>query len=398
MKNPFLTGEYLRLEASLNKVMLLNTEKLTNDTEIEGKSAFEVFSAEAIIQEIKHHSDALQLSLAEIPEKELPIHLSQCLESQTMEVRNTAQEITAKFGKRLGVILSILRRGKSNHILERKDWNDEDWHYWQTIENIVLTGGLSNGKMGIVFKQSIQRLFEEAGIKPFNVFLTKNPTTAGLSGASMYIKERNGANLIFDFGQSFLKRCIAVFSENVLMELKPLETRKARYMEWNPDLTIRYEAESKALDAYLQETILESLHEAENNKIATGSEISISIANYIINGKFLNRGGYGKLGLLCDNYEKHLSNDIRKKTGKKYTIKIIHDGTAIASNFMKLKNAASISLGTAFGIGFPGKNKYGKKISEELSILERMVPEGKPFPKVVLPGDSIPPPPKTAAG
>lgn len=89
-----------------------------------------------------------------------------------------------------------------------------------------------------------------------------------------------------------------------------------------------------------------------------------------MNRKFLNRGGYGKLGLISDNYEEHLSNEIRKKTGKNFKIKIIHDGTAISANFMDIKNVASISLGTAFGIGFPKANKYGKQIKKEINMLQ----------------------------
>ena len=35
IKNPFFIGKYLRLEASINKVMLINTEKLIKDKKIE---------------------------------------------------------------------------------------------------------------------------------------------------------------------------------------------------------------------------------------------------------------------------------------------------------------------------------------------------------------------------
>lgn len=370
MKNPFLIDDYLRLEASINKLMLLDTNILINNREIEEKSAFEIFSTEKIIEEIKKYSNELKLDTENILEKEFPIYLNKSLESDDVFIKETAEKIVGKFGKRLGVILFILKRGKSNNILERKDWNSDDWQYWKTIENVVLSGGLSSGKMGEYFKIHIESLFLDANIKPYNILLTQGSSNAGIVGASMYIKENNGSNLVFDFGQSFLKRSIVTFNNNSLIELKEMEKIESKYMELEYALSEEQSHDAKLLDEYLQKVIIDTYLDANKNKININSEISISIANYINKGKLLNRGGYGKLVLISDNYEEHLSNQIYTKTGKKFKFKIIHDGTAIAANFMNLPNTASISLGTAFGIGFPNTNKYNKSISEKICILK----------------------------
>lgn len=370
MENPFFINNYLRLEASINKLMLIGIENFTEEKNLEGKSAFQIFSTEQIVQEIKIHSQELELNVSNIPEKELPIYLNSCLNSQNTRIKETAVTITKKFGARLGIILYILKRGKTNSPFERNDWTSQDWDYWKTIENIVFTGGLASHKMGELFRESIYEVFKKTNTKPYNIFLTENSSSAGLSGASMYVKEESQANLIFDFGQSFLKRSIAIFDKKTLTQLKKLEKAESKYMEWtSPESSVSYE-DIRLLSDYLQNIIINSYMESKKYGIHVGDEIIVSMANYIINGKILNRGGYGKLSFLDENIEVYLSKQLYEKTKRKFKIKIVHDGSAIAANFTAFPNVASISLGTAFGIGFPNKNLYFKEIGEDIKILK----------------------------
>lgn len=49
-----------------------------------------------------------------------------------------------------------------------------------------------------------------------------------------------------------------------------------------------------------------------------GNNIVISIANYVRNGLFADRGGYGKLTLILDNYEEYLSYVLYQSFGKSF--------------------------------------------------------------------------------
>ena len=42
-----------------------------------------------------------------------------------------------------------------------------------------------------------------------------------------------------------------------------------------------------------------------------------------------------------------------KKLGIEYKITMVHDGTAMAAAFSEYPKSVCISLGTAFGVGFP---------------------------------------------
>ena len=370
MYNPFIKNNSLQYEASINRTVLLDIGHLTGGKTIEGKTAAEVFSIDAIIEEIKDQSAGLQIDLNSGSDRELPIHLNRCLESANNIVKQTAEQIADRFGERLGIILFKIKRGKSKSEKERRDWPAEGWLFWQQIDNVILSGGLASGRLGMILKENIHRVFAKGGIKPYSILLTKDSSLAGLTGAAMFIEEKAKANLVFDFGQSFLKRGIAFFDGNVLTGINALPKILSKFMDWSTDEMLDLTHDALKLDSYLQQMIIDTVEEVSKKGIAAGNEISISLANYINNGKIQYRGGYGKLRFISDEYDKYLAREISRKIGKPFEIKIIHDGTAIAANFMELPKAASIALGTSFGIGFPMPELYHKKIGEELNILE----------------------------
>jgi len=356
MKNPFLKDEYLLPDISLNKMPLVNIPNIIEINEIENKTAYEIFSAEQIINEIKIYADDLKINLLEIEERDLPIQLNCCLESNDEKVKKTSEIIAEKFGRRLGIILYVLKRGKINHKFERDDWDEERFKYWENLENVVLTGGLSTGLLGKIFKNNIYKIFKELNLNPYNIHLSKNSQNLGLSGVSMYIKENSKANLVFDFGQSFIKRGIAHFNKDFLEKITHLEKKRSKYLQSNFD--------EVQLDKYFQKVIIDSYIESKEKNLDIGNEIAISIANYIIDKNFFHRGGYSKLGKMSNDYEKYLSEEIYKKTHKEFNFKLVHDGTAIAANFKNLNNSVSISLGTGFGIGFPNTSGCNKKVGK----------------------------------
>ena len=115
---------------------------------------------------------------------------------------------------------------------------------------------------------------------------------------------------------------------------------------------------AQQLTRHIEESILFSIWYVDQHQYPLEEEIAISIANYIIDGKIANRGGYGKLRLIAENYEEYLEELLRNRTGRSFKITMVHDGTAMAAAFSQYEKAACVSLGTVFGVGFP---KEGKK-------------------------------------
>ena len=101
---------------------------------------------------------------------------------------------------------------------------------------------------------------------------------------------------------------------------------------------------------YIISIILDTINSVDYK----GNNFIIGIANYINKGKIYSaRGGYGKLAYVDDNYQSYLSSVLSKKLGREINVLLYHDTSAMALNFKDEQNCAVISLGTAFGIGFP---------------------------------------------
>ncbi len=101
---------------------------------------------------------------------------------------------------------------------------------------------------------------------------------------------------------------------------------------------------------FIINTILDTVNEVDFK----GDSIIIGIANYISKGKIYSaRGGYGKLAYVDDNYQSYLSSVLSNKFGRNIDVLLYHDTSSMALNFKNEENCAVISLGTAFGIGFP---------------------------------------------
>ena len=126
-------------------------------------------------------------------------------------------------------------------------------------------------------------------------------------------------------------------------------------MEWNiPDKDERLR-QAKALHLELAAAIENTWNDAKNAvKAEPGSEIVISIASYTVDGRLNSeRGGYAKLCELGANYAELLSWEISGRLRRDVSVRLIHDGTAVALNFRDMKNTVCLSVGSYFGIGFP---------------------------------------------
>lgn len=353
MDNPFLDNGYLSLNASINKVIIakMPTDKVRED--YTGKSAMDIFSTALFIDEIKNKSFELGIDLKKAEEKKLPQYLNICLESSDEKIQNTAKDIAELFGERLGVILLTLKKGERENRINRSDWNDDNWEYWKQIKNVILVGGLSSGRIGVILKQCIEKVFYEAGEDSYNIILNQDSADIGIKGCASLISnpQNNCQYIVLDCGQTFVKRSFVKIQNEGDIDIEVLEKVPSDNVEWESDS----KDEALKLHKHIAEIICETVRTAQKRNIEIGNEMVISIANYVKEGIIADRGGYGKLRLLGDNYEKYLSDDLYKKLNIRFKIELIHDGSAIAAAFSKYEDSVCISLGTAFGVGYPSK-------------------------------------------
>ena len=359
MKNPFLTNGYLYAYASLNKLVIEKIPETFEEKDIRGKSAQEIFSSKVFIQTIKNNLKELKIETEYLEDAQLPYYFELALESFDSEVKNHAISLINLLGRRLGLILLTLKQGDEINRVKREDWEAEHWEYWQQIETIILVGGLANETYGKYLKQCIKEVFRREK-EEIQIVLAENPSEAAIKGLVKYItiKKEPQFHLTFDMGQSYLKRSILLLNHKGIQYEMQLPKIKAEYVQWDVEDCEEEFKLAQQLTKYIEENILFDIWYTDQHQYSMETEMVSSIANYIIDGKIANRGGYGKLRLIAENYEEYLEELLRNRTGRSFKITMVHDGTAMAAAFSQYEKAACVSLGTVFGVGFP---KEGEK-------------------------------------
>ena len=354
-KNPFISktehnSEYLTANCSLNKVRFAKLPLYGIEDDMEGKQMSQLFGAGIIMDEIASNADALGIDLAQYSRTDLP----KILDEKIDEGNEVALRIAKKFGYRLGMFLLLLKTGLPENRAAREDWDEEHWNYWANVETIFLVGGIAKGRMCDYMLEAARELFEKANVPMYNIVRNAESVEVGAKGCLTQITERGEVQLLFDFGQTMMKRMIAVRSseeeEYALIKLPSRRTiNMACYIEDEDEK--RHKAEE--LHRYILESILETYEEALQYG-SIGWEIVISIASYVKDGKIYDaRSGYAKLCTLSDNYAGFLAASLELKLDRGIMVKLVHDGTAAALYYKGAQNAVCITAGTALGVGFP---------------------------------------------
>lgn len=353
--NPFLKEGLLTRNASVNKLIIAEMPVCSVTQKLTGKSAQDIFSTDLFIREIKASAARLHLDISTLQEKSLPLHLEDCLKSSDTGISAAAGDILKLFGERLAVILLCLKEGTAPNRLARRDWTDEHWHYWNSLERVILVGGLSSPPLGEQLKYYIEEVFALSGKQPYEIILGKDSTYAGLKGCAAFLKNSDGpqVHLIFDYGQSFIKRSYVIIEKGQLKDIAVLEKTLSRHAAWDVADPVLEQKEALLLNEYFLDTITRTIDEVEAKGLTIHPHIILSIANYVKDGAIVNRGGYGKLRLIAPNYSAYLSAAIRDRCGKDFYFTLVHDGTAMAAGYSGYTQAVCLSLGTAFGVGFP---------------------------------------------
>lgn len=337
MKNPFkLDGEMLPV-ASINSVYVDDTK------------AYDLFRPSLIMEDIINNKDELGISNVSNQESLLSI-FNELLVHEIDSVRSKAYELAEYYGDRLAKILSTLFNPSELSIKNRLNWTPAHWDFWKTIRHIYLVGGLTSPILTKVFLERIQVEFKNQQIDDVTITFVHGSQNMGTRGLSTLVED--GEYLLFDFGQTNIKR-----SHHIKQEGKPvldvtLEPLKSKYLFYK---TVK-DSEIKQTANLLDDYIVDMIEQTASEVYFTGHHIYIALANYVSKGSiFSARGGYGKLAVIAENYQEHLEQRLRKRLNKDIHLSLFHDTSAMALLYDS-PNTAVISLGTAFGVAFPSNS------------------------------------------
>lgn len=353
--NPFLNVKSLANETSLNKLKIMGIPGYTIDSEVIGKRGSELISNDLIVELIKKYAENLKINLSNREDFELPMLLDISLSSKEPKVQNAAKKITRRLGRNLGYILVTLKRGDLINKKVRPKWTEECWEYWHKVDKIILTGGLLNGNLGYELVVHAKEIFKETNTKPYNISIAKKPSLSSIQGVARLMRYPEQSTLLFDFGQTLIKRCVGEFKDSKLEGIYTFESRDSKHvrLESANETINELRDETQKLKAYMLKVFEETWQEALIKGFELGSRIGVSIGNNIVEGK-LGGGGYEKLKRVTDDFQKDLSKMLSERIGYKVQLEFFNDGTAAAEAFSH-EDAVIITLGTAIGVGFTQK-------------------------------------------
>jgi len=316
-----------------------------NSMYVDDITAYDLFRPQLLVEEIEKNAD--KLGLSHLLKEDLLEAFNGCLMSEIESIKDTANSIAIEFGDRLAKVLSTLKKPSDKSIENRPTWSQIHWDYWKKIKRLYLVGGLTSPLLTRIFLERIKRMFKQLEITDFHISFVEGSINLGTKGLSTLCVD--GEFLLFDFGQTNIKRAHHIKEEGFTVLEHYLSTIKSDYLFYKFKDEIELLQIAKLLDNYIVKVILDTAKEVGFK----GDKVHISIANYVDQGRiYSSRGGYGKLALLCDNYQTHLCEVLSLKLNREIKVYLHHDTSAMAYQFENSKTSAVISLGTAFGVAF----------------------------------------------
>jgi hypothetical protein len=331
---------HLTPSASLNRLRIVDLPGLMLGPAVKGKAGYELVSARALSTMILEHADSLKLPDTQTKnDRELPILLDACFDSDDPQVRDTAQSIKTQFARNLYYLLLTLQRGDEISRQARTDWDDSYWDHWRDIQHIWLGGGLVSGHLGRQVVDELRHDFQTG----YTVSLDPHGDALPIIGAARCIPFGHDSTLVFDFGGSFVKRARAVYKNGTLTELHRLPSIPT------PSLT---EDQPQLLFDFFVSTIVDTWKQTGGT---LAPFIPVSLAAYVRDGQPLERQGglYASLRHVADTAQHALSEAVSERIGMAIKVLLLHDGTSAALTYAGSLQTAVIMIGTAMGVGFP---------------------------------------------
>jgi len=340
MQNPFKQdGEMLPI-ASINSVY------------VENELAYNLFRPSLLLEDFNNCINEYKLSNIEHPTSVVYL-FDRFMTEKNHEIKERATHLARKYGYQLGQILATLFQPSDLSKKNRKNWTDAHWDYWSTVREIILVGGLTSPLLVKIFKEEIDSVFDRKDIQNKTITFIEGSQNMGTSGLASIVPD--GDVVLFDFGQTSIKRGRVVKENHQTISEMYLTPIQSKFLDYKDITESELQNLAKELDDFMAQTILQTIQETG----FSGSKIYMSIANYVYKGKiFASRGGYGKLALITENYQRHIEKKLQKIIHKDIEVQLFHDTSAMALHYRNKEHTAVISLGTAFGVAFPDDSLY----------------------------------------
>lgn len=358
--NPFLRGD--SSIRSLNRARIAALPGLTVDESIIGKTGYEFVSAQALRQEVACWATELNLNRTA---PDLLAEFESCFAHPGTQA--LARQIACAYGRKLGFLFLMLKRGDPENRAARPEWGEAHWQFWQTITTIILGGGRLAGQLGRYAVPAAQEVLTQHGLA--EVTITRSPYAAHLPlvGLARAAPPRTPAILLFDFGHTSIKRAIAQYEQDQVIALHILPPVPTVC----PDLNVT----DRPIDQVQQQwqrmlALIEDTWRQVVPRWGRICNLGISLACYLLEGhpSPSDRGCYGSLQGLSPHLATFMQQQVIERLQEEVQVSVVHDGTAAALTYAGQTHSVVLTLGTAIGNGFPPPAEGYRPLAAEFRV------------------------------
>lgn len=365
-----LTKEY-----SMNQMPMVAVAGLPLDPTLEGQTAYELISTQAVNRLILERAGALKLA-GQLGGDLGPL-LNAALDADDGQVRQNAIDMAHRLGGIFGRLIAILKTGQKS---ARPAWNDDIWDYWRGIRRVVVGGGLSTGRLGEEIISGAQGMLAgcaaTADVTLEQAAFGKWVTLVGLACRGLMSGDMTQAR-VYDFGGTAVKMGWARYHNGLLESLEVASRNHDFYEAFGPN------GDDIEGAAGVAERMIDQIVGDLRGRDAA-MPVFISMACYVHDGHPLEQGGYGLLGKVARRdggkaitLQDWLAGRIGARLGRSVAVGVFHDGTAAACAYGMPENpdqpeasdTVLFVLGTAIGYGYP--TGAIRKFGEGLRIGEK---------------------------
>lgn len=339
--NPYL----INVDISMNRVIVMHAPDLTD--EFKGKTSYQLVSRKHLALAIEQNMPDLMIHPDPIP----------VLDNLITQNDPRAVQLADQFALRFFWFIHTLKFPHPDNQQARPNWDASYWEFFAGIKQFIFGGGLMRGNIGKHMVSYTQKRLGDA------CKLTISPYAPILStlGASLHVTEDTQKALVFDFGETAIKRAIATYEAGILTHMRVLPTI--------PSPPFTGESQPHMVADYMVNVIVQTWREFADDQ--TSLMIPASISTYMNGQNPFGDLFYGAiLSLATPETPTNivLSRRVAEQIGRDVTIYFIHDGTSAGRVYVGEPDTVVITSGTAFGIGIPVYDAPLRPISERLII------------------------------
>jgi hypothetical protein len=346
--NPFTNPDSFVLP-SMNRVRLVDLPGISVPLAWQNKRGDQLLSRRALLEQILRKTAVLHLN-PHAPD--LIREFDACFESEDARVRETAVTIAKAYGRKLAYHQLVLKRGDAVNRVVRPAWQAVHWAHWAQIEQVWLGGGLMAGQLGKIAAAEAQAFIRQRGFPDYSLTVSPFAANLPLIGAARTAPADAQSMLLFDFGQTSIKRGIAHYEAGSLakMEALPSLPSECPYLWFSRDESFAIQTRDRILRV-VKETWVEA--EQAGNKLT--NTIAVILACYLLHGQPRHEdwGCYGRLQQFSPHLQTYLAEQVSEQLAQPIQIELLHDGQAAALPYAGAPHQAVMTFGTALGIGFP---------------------------------------------